>query len=78
MKDIKLIIIGFLLATCMLLFMGQASNEMYVTTTNNGKYQVSTAYSGHPNGSGDLLQTIINTETGEVISRERVRSKTFK
>ena len=34
MKDIKSIIIGFLLATCMFLFMGQTSNESQI-----GRYQ---------------------------------------
>jgi len=40
MKDFKSMVIGFLMATCIFLFMGNtSSNEMYVTTNDNGKYQ---------------------------------------
>ena len=59
MKDFKSIMIGFLLATSMFLFMGQTSSndmEMYVTTTDNGKYQLS--------ANGNLIY-IVNTQTGE-------------
>ena len=60
--NIKSLLIGFLLATSVMLFMGATSNNQI------GKYQVSTCYRDAGNW---VFETIINTETGEIISRER-------
>ena len=54
MKDIKTLIIGFLLATCMFLMMGQGSNDSQV-----GRYQ---AWGGMTNSR------ITDTMTGETFS----------
>ena len=52
MKDIKSMMIGFLLATCMFLMMGQTTND-----TQTGKYQ----------GFADQNDIfLINTNTGEL------------
>ena len=67
--DIRSLLIGFLLATSVMLFMGATKEEpmeMFVTSSNNGKYQVSTTYRDAGNW---VFETIINTETGEIISR---------
>ena len=55
MKDIKSMIIGFLLATCMFLFIGATKNDR--GRSQIGKYQA-TAYGN--------FAILINTETGEV------------
>ena len=54
MKDIKSIIIGFLLATCMFLFMGATSND---NENQVGKYQGFT---------DEYSEYIIDTITGEL------------
>ena len=68
MKDIKSLIIGFLLATCMFLFMGNAIE--YTSSTIEypeiGRYQLSTTNST----ANNVYETIIDTKTGEIISRE--------
>ena len=64
MKDIKSYIIGFLSATCLFLFMGQTVME----ESEVGNYQVSTTYRTEGNW---VFETIIDTETGNIISRER-------
>ena len=46
MKDIKTLIIGFLLATCMFLIMGQSKN------TQNGRYQIVEGASVHNGATG--------------------------
>tara|TARA_Y100001970_G_C14244013_1_gene866798 strand:+ start:2407 stop:2697 length:291 start_codon:yes stop_codon:yes gene_type:complete len=53
MKDIKSMVIGFLMATCMFLFIGWTGSAEY------GKYQVVEAKYEH-----DLF--MINTATGEI------------
>ena len=58
--DIKSLLIGFLLATSVMLFMGATSNNQI------GKYQLSTCHSS----SRTIYETIIDTETGEIISRK--------
>ena len=63
MKDIKSIIIGFLMATCMFLFMGATADDNQV-----GRYQVSTVENVF-NGIPRHIETIIDTKTGKVVSR---------
>ena len=63
MKDIKSMIIGFLLATCMFLMMGQGSNNSQI-----GKYQISTCYRDNGNW---IFETILNTKSGDIVSRSR-------
>ena len=57
MKDIKTLIIGFLLATCMFLMMGQGGNDSQI-----GNYQ---AFS---HGSGRYL---LNTSTGDLFENQK-------
>ena len=71
MKNIKSLIIGFLLATCMFLFMGATSSN-----SGPGKYQVSTCtnnFQGFPR----LIETIIDTQTGKVLSRDLYNHKSL-
>ncbi len=73
MKDIKTYIIGFLSATCLFLFIGATDSK---EENSLGKYQLSTC-----TFSDYIFQTIIDTETGEVISQKslkRVQSKLSK
>ena len=69
MKDIKSVMIGFLLATSMFLFMGQTK------ATNNeiGRYQISTT----KDEGLWVHETIIDAKTGDVISRLRTRTSTY-
>jgi hypothetical protein len=71
MKDNKTIgaifgaILGFVFViTCTSPLSSDASE-----TAGSGKYQISTCAAG---SSFDIRETIINTETGEVVSRHRV------
>ena len=66
-------ITGFLSATCLFLFIGASDNK---EQSQLGKYQLSTC-----TFSDYIFQTIIDTETGEVISQKslkRVQSKLSK
>ena len=64
MKDIKSMIIGFLLATCMFLFMGATSGDNQI-----GRYQISTVDDTTTLGIPRHIETIIDTKTGKVVSR---------
>ena len=55
MKDIKTMMIGFLLATCMFLMMG---NTNYVKETNN-KFEI------HMENGDTTAGFLLNTETGD-------------
>ena len=57
----KNVLLGFLMATCMFLMIG-ATQEMFVTTSENGKYQ---AWSESGSDSS-VSQYMINTRTGEL------------
>ena len=90
MKDIKSMIIGFLLATSMFLFMGNTENDNQVDESkivsalndinltliegnDNGRYQLSTC-----TFSNYIFQTIIDTETGEIVSRKSLKRRDSK
>ncbi len=84
MKVFKSMIIGFLLATCMFLLMGH--NGFPITPIVNvnesqvGRYQVSTTYfkSENRNVDGFILETIIDTKSGEIVSRNSVLINEYK
>ena len=46
--------------------------NLVINTSGKGKYQISTCY-GKPNVAEFIYETIIDTETGKVISRERTK-----
>ena len=68
MKDIKSILIGFLLATCMFLLMGH--NGFPITPIVNvnesqvGRFQLSTV-----TDNVNIYESILDTKTGEIIKR---------
>ena len=63
MKDIKSMLIGFLLATCMFLFMGQTKIAPSITyNSGEGKYQMAATDSG---------LKMIDTGTGQVYILEQ-------
>ena len=64
MKDIKSVMIGFLLATSMFLFMGQTK----ATNSEIGRYQISIT----TGDSGHLYETILDTKLGRVISSVKI------
>ena len=64
-------VVGFL-GGC---FFGIAISAIAVETSDIGRYQVSTSFDG--DGLRDY-QTIIDTETGQVISRQAVHYSAFK
>ena len=84
MKDFKSTIIGFLLAICMFLLMGH--NRFPITPIVNvnesqvGRYQVSTTYyqSENRNMDGFILETILDTKKGEIVSRNSVLLNDYK
>ena len=68
MKDIKSMLIGSLLATCMFLLMGH--NGFPITPIVNvnesqvGRFQLSTI-----TDNVNIYETILDTKTGEIVSR---------
>ena len=72
MKDIKSVMIGFLLATSMFLFMGQTKT----TNSEIGRYQVTIdgVLMEVPKG---LYETIIDTKTGDIVSRKWHKIKDY-
>ena len=73
MKDIKSMIIGFLLATCMFLFMGQTSNDSKV-----GRYQSTSVY--NPNQldrKNNVYTIIIDTRTGKIVESYSQNKRDF-
>ena len=62
MKDIKTFLIGFLTCACLFLIMGQTSDNQF------GRYQLATSLS-EGNG-GWIHETILDTQTGEVVKRD--------
>ena len=65
--------IGFLMATCMFLFMGQTSNEMYVTTSDNGRYQLEVLKSVIADGVNDFH--LLDTKTGKIYYKNNLSWK---
>ena len=73
MKDIKSIVIGFLMATCMFLFMG------YSTKKETGRYQATAVYQGdNPTKLYDVLVTVIDTQDGSIVSTKGLFSHKYK
>ena len=68
MKDIKSVLIGFLLASCMFFLMG-ATQEMFVTSSDNGRYQIA--------NDGTTLGTLfmLDTKTGELYKKPQLSRK---
>ena len=71
MKDLKNVLIGFLLATCLFVIIG-ATNVRDVGNSDNGRYEIYQK-NGTPRGNTHLL----DTQTGEVwkIDREKTPVK---
>ena len=67
MKDIKTLMIGFLLATCMFLLIGADSNDSQI-----GRYQASTA-----EFDDYICTTIIDTQTGEIVRLKKIRGWSY-
>jgi len=67
MKDIKSVMIGFLLATCMFLFMGQTAAGTLIKKPETGKYQ------GFADGLGNAY--VIDTQTAELFWKNRLKSE---
>ena len=61
MKNIKSMIIGFLLATCMFLFMGATGNDS--NDSDFERYQISTTWNNFQSYNL-VMETIIDTKTG--------------
>ena len=69
--DIKSLLIGFLLATSVMLFMGHTASNLLET----GRYQVSTLISEIP--TVEIYETIIDTKTGSIVSRTKVLRSSY-
>ena len=70
--DIKSLLIGFLLATSVMLFMGHTASNLLET----GRYQVSTCHNS--NSKYDTIyETIIDTKTGSIVSRIKLYDSAF-
>ena len=66
MKDIKSMIIGFLMATCMFLFIGATKSD-----TQIGRYDME-MYKGE---FGKNIYTLLDTKTGKVIEFGEIQEK---
>tara|TARA_Y100001970_G_scaffold137457_1_gene169158 strand:+ start:991 stop:1296 length:306 start_codon:yes stop_codon:yes gene_type:complete len=90
MKDIKSMIIGFLLATCMFLFMGNTENDKQVDESKivSALNDINlTLIEGNKNGryqitnlhnipyDNSIYETILDTKTGEIFNRKKLHSK---
>ncbi len=79
MKDVKTFIIGFLTCACMFLIMGQTKSDSQI-----GRYQASSVYAnyktlGISGGGTDLvITTIIDTRTGEIVKKVKLKSKDYR
>ena len=71
MKDVKSYVIGFLTCACMFLIMGQTEQEMFVTNSNNGRYQISM---NTTSGGEQIYEVILDTRTGQIFSREHLKA----
>ena len=69
--DIKSLLIGFLLATSVMLFVGAVSSNLLET----GRYQVSVTSTDTM--VYNIFETIIDTKTGSIVSRKRVDKSSF-
>ena len=79
MKDIKTFLIGFLSCACLFLIMGQTKSDSQI-----GRYQASSVYAnyktlGISGGGTDLvITTIIDTRTGEIVKKVKLKSKDYR
>ena len=73
MKDIKSYVIGFLSCACLFLVMGQTDGDSQV-----GRYQISTSSSIVAGTPPWIHETILDTQTGEVIGRDSYIQKLYK
>ena len=71
MNNIKTFLIGFLTCACMFFIMGQTEQEMFVTNSNNGRYQISM---NTTSGGGQIYEVILDTRTGQIFSREHLKA----
>ena len=92
MKDIKSYVIGFLTCCCLFLIMGQTvakhefplMEDIKTLLTENGRYQASSVYAnyktlGISGGGTDLvITTIIDTRTGEIVKKVKLKSKDYR
>ena len=70
MKDIKSYVIGFLTCACLFLIMGQTKSDSQI-----GRYQGSTStLAGNPY----VMETTLDTKTGEIIKRLKTSVKLYK
>ena len=67
MNDLKIFSIGFMTCLCIFLIMGQTNTEMFVTNSNNGRYQISM---NTTDKGGHIYEVTLDTRTGEVFKRE--------
>ena len=65
MKNIKSVLIGFLLATCMFLFLGQSSNDSQI-----GNYQMT--------ASDNSILDLLDTSTGIYYTKLKGMGKAWK
>ena len=84
MKDIKSYIIGFLSCCCMFLIMGQTDKteknvveDIKTLLTENGRYQASSVFVSSKLSSDLILATIIDTRTGEIVKKVKLKSKDY-
>ena len=76
MKDMKTLITGFLLATCMFLMMGQGigiTPIVNLTETGNGRYQLSTTMDEDLH----VYETIMDTRKAEIIYRNKIKLQAY-
>ena len=76
MKDIKSVMIGFLLATCMFLFMGQTLSDTQV-----GRYQIEILYSHNEIESenikvDDYNYFLLDTKVGKIVEQGNILKTT--
>ena len=70
--DIKSLLIGFLLATSVMLSMGAITSKSPNNNTEIGRYQLcTTSNSSDEMHEKKIFETIIDTKTGKIISREK-------
>ena len=68
--DIKSLLIGFLLATSVMLFMG-AIPPKSPNNTEIGRYQLCTTSYSSDEAFMRIFETIMDTKTGKIISRKK-------
>ena len=77
MKDFKTLMIGFLLATCMFLFMGQTSSSSQV-----GRYQIEVLYDHNVLETEDVKiddynYFLLDTKVGKIVEQGNILKHTL-